>query len=211
MTSENHIRATPSQNAGRRGPAEHARREQIIEAANEHFRHYGYAKTTVADLAKVIGLSTAYIYKFFDSKRAIGEAVCALCLMAIDADLRVIVEEDASASDKLRRYFKELSRSGVELFFHERKLHDIVVAAMEERWQSVDDHKRVMVELLQRIVRDGREAGEFERKTPLDETCQAILLALEPVCHPLLLEQHLDTLEADVSALTNLVLRSLAP
>ncbi len=59
--------------SGQRGPAEHDRREQIIAAANEHFRHYGYNKTTVADLAKAIGLSTAYIYKFFESKRAIGE------------------------------------------------------------------------------------------------------------------------------------------
>ena len=61
---------------GQRGPAEHERRDQIVAAAREHFRHYGYNKTTVADLAKAIGLSTAYIYKFFDSKKAIGEAVC---------------------------------------------------------------------------------------------------------------------------------------
>jgi AcrR family transcriptional regulator len=32
----------------------------------------GYGKTTVADLAKAIGFSKAYIYKFFDSKQAIG-------------------------------------------------------------------------------------------------------------------------------------------
>ena len=66
--------------AGQRGPAEHERREQIITAASAHLRHYGYSKTTVADLARAIGLSTAYIYKFFDSKRAIGEAVCTICL-----------------------------------------------------------------------------------------------------------------------------------
>ena len=52
--------------AGQRGPAEHERREQILGAASEHFRHYGYNKTTVADVAKAIGLSTAYIYKFFE-------------------------------------------------------------------------------------------------------------------------------------------------
>ena len=56
---------------------DHAIRDQIIEAANEHFGHYGYGKTTVSDLAKHIGFSKAYIYKFFDSKHAIGEAICA--------------------------------------------------------------------------------------------------------------------------------------
>ena len=62
--------ATPS-----RGPADHAVRDQIVDAAGEHFSRYGYAKTTVSDLAKSIGFSKAYIYKFFDSKQAIGEAI----------------------------------------------------------------------------------------------------------------------------------------
>ena len=48
---------------GRRGPAEHSIREQIVDAANEHFKHYGYHKTTVADLAKAIGFSKAYIIR----------------------------------------------------------------------------------------------------------------------------------------------------
>src|SRR5258708_20777107 len=95
---------------GRRGPAEHERRDQIITAASEHFRHYGYTKTTVADLAKAIGLSTAYIYKFFDSKKAIGEAVCGICLGEIAAAARAISDEKKPASDRLRRVFLELPR-----------------------------------------------------------------------------------------------------
>ncbi|MCV4640017.1 TetR/AcrR family transcriptional regulator, partial [Escherichia coli] len=41
---------------GQRGPTEHHRREQIIEQANAHFRLYGYRKTSVASLAKSIGV-----------------------------------------------------------------------------------------------------------------------------------------------------------
>ena len=67
--------ALPS-SAPSRGPAEHDVRDQIIEAADKHFSRYGYEKTTVSDLAKAIGFSKAYIYKFFDSKQAIGEAIC---------------------------------------------------------------------------------------------------------------------------------------
>jgi hypothetical protein len=42
---------------------------------------------------KAIGLSTAYIYKFFDSKQSIGEAVCALCLGERTSALEKIVAE----------------------------------------------------------------------------------------------------------------------
>ena len=55
-----------------RGPADHEVRDQIVTAATEHFSRYGYEKTTVSDLAKAIGFSKAYIYKFFESKQAIG-------------------------------------------------------------------------------------------------------------------------------------------
>ncbi len=161
-------------NAGQRGPAEHERRDQIITAANEYFRHYGYNKTTVADLAKAIGLSTAYIYKFFDSKKAIGEAVCSICLANIAAAVRAIAEEPKPASDRLRRMFLELARRGADLFFHDRKMHDIVAAALGEKWQSTAGHDRALQTIVRRVVQDGREAGEFERKTPMDEVCRAI-------------------------------------
>ncbi len=55
----------PSPPSPARGPADHDVRDQIIQAAMEHFAHYGYDKTTVSDLAKSIGFSKAYIYKFF--------------------------------------------------------------------------------------------------------------------------------------------------
>ncbi|HEX4172899.1 MAG TPA: TetR/AcrR family transcriptional regulator [Acetobacteraceae bacterium] len=201
---------TLSPSTGLRGPAEHERREQIIAAADEHFRHYGYSKTTVADLAKAIGLSTAYIYKFFDSKRAIGEAVCDRCLTGIRAKVAAIANEPKPASDRLRRVVLELTRQGAELFFNERKMHDIVASALAERWGSVECNEVELHAVIRRIVQDGRESGEFERKTPVDEACRAILLALEPVKNPLLLERRFDTLEEDAALLAGLVLRSLA-
>ena len=66
--------------AGQRGPIEHGIRDQIVDAAEAHFSRFGYGKTTVADLAKAIGFSKAYIYKFFDSKQAIGKEICVRCL-----------------------------------------------------------------------------------------------------------------------------------
>lgn len=196
---------------GQRGPAEHERREQIITAAGEHFRHYGYTKTTVADLAKAIGLSTAYIYKFFDSKKAIGEAACNICVGEIAAAARIIADEPKPASDRLRRLFLELTKRGAQLFFNDRKMHDIVATAMTEQWQASQSHDSALLEIVRRIVQDGREAGEFERKTPMDETCRAIMLAMEPVRNPILLEQRFDTLEEDAALLASLVLRSLSP
>jgi AcrR family transcriptional regulator len=197
---------------GQRGPAEHERREQILAAADEHFRHYGYAKTTVADLAKAIGVSAAYVYRFFESKQAIGEAVCAMTLARIDDELLGIADDPKrSAADRLRALYRCLADRGIELFFKERRLHDLVTAAVEGRFPSVMRHTQVMLEAATRVVKSGRASGEFEKKTPLDEVCRAIFETLEPFAHPMLLElKEPPELEASVEAVSNLVLRSLA-
>jgi len=207
------MESTSSIERGQRGPVEHERREQIIRAADEHFRRYGYNKTTVADLAKAIGVSGAYVYRFFESKQAIGEAVCTMTLARIDTELlELAADSQQSAANRLRSLYRCLAERGIELFFKERKLHDLVVAAVENRWPSVLQHKATMLQAAQVVVMDGRASGEFERKTPLDEICRAILETLEPFAHPMLLElKEPAELEASVVAVSNLVLRSLAP
>src|SRR5205809_5468610 len=108
-----------------RGPADHDVRDQILEAAGEHFSRYGYDKTTVSDLAKAIGFSKAYIYKFFASKQAIGEMICANCLREIEAKVRAAVDEADRPPEKLRRMFKAIVEVSLRLCFRERKLYEI--------------------------------------------------------------------------------------
>jgi AcrR family transcriptional regulator len=99
-----------------RGPLDHSVREQIVEAAFEHFGHYGYEKTTVAELAKSIGFSKSYIYKFFDSKQAIGEVICANRLELIMAAVLSAIEDAPSASEKLRRLLRRSPRPEASCF-----------------------------------------------------------------------------------------------
>ena len=185
--------------------------EQIVEAAGEHFSHYGYEKTTVSDLAKAIGFSKAYIYKFFDSKQAIGEAICSKTLSAIVAAVEEAVAGASTPTEKFRRMFKTLTATGVNLFFNDRKLHDIAAHSAGEGWPSARAYADRIRQILLDVVREGRATGEFERKTPLDETVHAIYLVVHPYANPLLLQHNLDLIEEAPAQLSNLVLRSLAP
>jgi len=194
-----------------RGPADHTVREQIVEAADEHFSRYGYEKTTVSDLAKAIGFSKAYIYKFFDSKQAIGEAICSKTLSAIVAAVEEAVAGASTPTEKFRRMFKTLVATSASLFFNDRKLYDIAAYSAGEGWPSARAYGKRIREILMEIVREGRETGEFERKTPLDETVHAIFLVVQPYANPLLLQHNLDLIEEAPAQLSNLVLRSLAP
>src|SRR5947208_9842963 len=153
-----------------RGPADHEVRDQIVAAATEHFGRFGYEKTTVSDLAKAIGFSKAYIYKFFESKQAIGEMICGNCLRAIETEVRAAVDEAGRPPEKLRRMFKAIVEASLRLFFRERKLYEIAASAANERWHATVIYEARIQKLLQNIVQEGRHSGDFERKTPLDET-----------------------------------------
>ena len=194
-----------------RGPIDHNVREQILEAAQEHFSHYGFDKTTVSDLAKAIGFSKAYVYKFFDSKEAIGEAICAKTLNAIVAAVEEAMAGASTPTEKFRRMFKTLTSTGASLFFNDRKLHDIAAHSAGEGWPSARAYAERIRQILMEVVREGRETGEFERKTPLDETVHAIYLVVLPYANPLLLQHNLHLIEEAPAQLSNLVLRSLAP
>ncbi|MBO9544594.1 TetR/AcrR family transcriptional regulator [Caulobacter sp.] len=203
--------ALPDAAAGHRGPADHAIRQQIIDAADAHFGRFGYGKTTVADLAKAIGFSKAYIYKFFDSKQAIGEAICAQCLEKILSAALLSAADARSATEKFRKFFSTITLKSTELLFQERLLYDLAANSATEQWPSALGYLARVEETLREIILLGRETGEFERKTPLDETCSAIMLAMQPFMHPLLLEFNLDGLPEAQTRVINLILRSLAP
>lgn len=194
-----------------RGPADHDVRNQIVCAATEHFSRYGYDKTTVSDLAKAIGFSKAYIYKFFESKQAIGESICSNCLSGIEGEIRAAVAEASHPPEKLRRMFKVGIEASLRLFSQDRKLYEIAVSAAMERWQTVIAYEDRLQKLLQEILLEGRASGDFERKTPLDETARAIYLVMRPYLNPLFLQYSFNQAEEAPLHLSSLVLRSLSP
>jgi AcrR family transcriptional regulator len=201
---------TVTNSAPARGPADHDVRTQIVAAATEHFSHYGYEKTTVSDLARSIGFSKAYIYKFFESKQAIGEMICANCLSQIEAEVRAAVNEADHPPEKLRRLFKAIVEASLRLFSQDRKLYEIATSAASERWGATIEYEERIRELLQNVLQEGRQSGDFERKTPLDETVMSIYLVIRPYLNPLLLQHGFDYIDEAPGKLSSLVLRSLS-
>jgi len=200
-----------SSTAPARGPADHEVRSQIVAAATEHFSRYGYEKTAVSDLAKAIGFSKAYIYKFFESKQAIGEMICANCLLEIVGEVRNAVDQADHPPEKLRRMFRAITEASLRLFSRDRKLYEIAASAATEQWQAVRAYEEQVKGLIADILREGRQSGDFERKTPLDETALAVYLVMRPFMNPLLLQYSFDYTAEAPAHLSSLVLRSLSP
>src|ERR1700741_2296365 len=105
-------------------------RARILKEAERLFRVYGYAKTTVADIAKACGMSSANVYRFFASKSQINEAICDLIISDFEARLHKIVVADAPASKRLAQFIELIATHTAETLGDQKKGHGMVVVAM---------------------------------------------------------------------------------
>jgi AcrR family transcriptional regulator len=166
-------------------------RKRILAEAERLFRVYGYSKTTVADIAEVCRMSPANVYRFFESKSAINNALCERMLGEIDEALVAIARLPLAASERLKRFIIELNRWSTENLIDKKKVHEMVMVAMDEGWEAIRAHIQRVTELLATIIEDGIARGEF-RPQDAKHAAKCASTAFAPLCHPVLLAQRMD-------------------
>jgi AcrR family transcriptional regulator len=75
-------------------------------------------------------MSPANVYRFFPSKDAIKESVCMRVMDEVAAIAVVAARTRAPALEKLARLATAVHRHNKTRLVHERRMHDMVVAAM---------------------------------------------------------------------------------
>jgi AcrR family transcriptional regulator len=188
-------------------------RARIIEAAEALFRRLGFAKTAVADIAAELGMSPANVYRFFASKNAIVEAICRRCLSELDERAWATARSRAPAATRMERLFLEIFNYHKDNLIVEKRVHDIVLVAMENNWDAIEAHTEAMRTVIEVILRDGIEAGEFEPVEPR-ATSELIKRSMLAFCHPLMVAEGLqgsDDVENDARESIRFLLRAITP
>src|SRR5207248_2820903 len=137
-------------------------RARILLTAERLFREIGYQKTTVADIAKVLKMSPANVYRFFDSKKAIHEAVARRLMGEVEQAIEVIAGKPGSATQRLREMLMTIHYMNSERYVGDSKLHEMVAIAMEEDWEVCGAHMERITETVAAVIADGAASSEFE-------------------------------------------------
>jgi AcrR family transcriptional regulator len=186
---------------------------RIVAVAEALFRQIGFAKTTVADIAAKLEMSPANVYRFFPSKDAIVEAICRRCLAEVEEQAWQIARSKAPAGERIERLILGILAYHKENLITEQRVNDMVLAAIEHSWDTIRAHKQTMGSVVELIIRDGVEAGDFE---PVDPRQTAGLIMRSVICftHPLMLQQCIDEgedVEAETRASVRFLLRAITP
>jgi AcrR family transcriptional regulator len=184
-------------------------RKRMLAEAERLFRVYGYSKTTVADIAEACRMSSANIYRFFESKSAINNAICERCLAEGEAALVGIARLPLPASERLKRFIIELNRRSLEDLIDKKKVHEMVMVAMDERWEAIRAHIHRVSDLVATIIRDGIAGGEF-RQQDVKRAAECASTAFAPLWHPVMLAQSMDDPEkATASEMAEFIISAL--
>ncbi|OHV85112.1 TetR/AcrR family transcriptional regulator [Rhizobium sp. LCM 4573] len=156
---------------------------RILDAAERLFRHYGYTKTNVADIARELGMSPANIYRFFSSKADIHQALAKRMLEASYQAALANAGRPVSAAERLRDHILQQHRITLETMIDEQKVHEMVVIAIEQQWPVIEEHLERIRALIAVLIREGVEAGEF-RDQDVELASENFMSSMVILCHP---------------------------
>ncbi|HTQ14893.1 MAG TPA: TetR/AcrR family transcriptional regulator [Rhizomicrobium sp.] len=188
-------------------------RTQIIEAAKKRFSHFGYTKTTMAEIASDCSMSPGNLYRFFPGKLDIAEAIASEDYEThLTQARKLAIAPNKDGRQRLHDLlFEELRRTYHKLEKDPRVLEMANVIGHERpqfvNWMLANERK-ILVELLE----ESERRGEFVPPGDKDEIAEMIQSATMKFRYPQLWSKlTLPKLERELEGVLNLLIEGLCP
>ena len=137
-------------------------KNQILCKSEERFSHYGFNKTTMAEIAKDCEMSAANLYRYFENKEEIGVYVAEQCMKEKEHLFRDILQNTGlSAAEMLEKITVEELRYLYNEIDKNHKILELVQFISENRIDIVDSHVQRKKALIAEIMANGNRSGEF--------------------------------------------------
>src|SRR5258708_29472566 len=157
--------------------------DRIVAAAEDVLRRFGPAKATVVDVARLLGVSHAAVYRHVATKAELRDLVVGRWVEATMPSLRAIASRSGPAPRRLRRLIDALvvvkrrrAADDPELFAAYR--------TMSAHAQShVAAHIEELIKLAAMVIRSGVKEGTLRAVDPV-AAARAVLFATTKFHHP---------------------------
>ncbi|GAS82961.1 TetR family transcriptional regulator [Paenibacillus amylolyticus] len=159
-------------------------KEQIISATQETIRRFGAAKTSVTDVAKLLGVSHGTIYRHYASKKELLEGVTEQWLKdEIITPLTSVTEDENNAREgiyHLKVYIETLIHLKRHYAESDPELFEMYARVTQESADLIRKHVEHLILHLSEIIRQNHQFKFSDPKV----TATAILHATARFHHP---------------------------
>lgn len=186
-------------------------RTAILSAAMARILHYGYGKTTMAEIASDCCMSAGNIYRFFNGKVEIAEALARRHHDELLQEYaRIAADKKRSASERLYDARHMLMERSFHMLEKGDKLLEVAEVLSQERPLYMNEEMAQERIHLVKILEDGVESGEF---APLDDpnfTAEMIQSATMKFSYPQMFSRlNLERLERELRGVMEIILLGL--
>lgn len=184
-------------------------KENILNTAEDVILRFGPKKANVQDIARALNVSHPAIYRHYESKAKLWDAVAERWLERISVPRNDILNESISADTKLYRWLVELFESKRKSVINDPELFANYTALVAESSEVLQQHITSLIQDIHGIIIDGINEDIFDIVNP-DQTAAAILNAFTRFHHPAHMNKWQNPdINKDFDAVWNLILKGI--
>jgi len=173
-----------------------ATRSRIIAAADQMIQEKGAISFTMSDLATAAGMSPSNLYRFFDSKDALAEAMAGEWFAELQVIMEALVSADMPVEEKLYQFFAQRLVVKRARYADDPGLFESYMELGDEHFEVIKGYVDLADHYMASILAEAMDEGYF-KGLELDAVVSLVNTMMQPFCNPKLMMQmmHLATEE----------------
>ncbi len=171
-----------------------ATRLRIIAAADRMIQDRGAISFTMSDLATAVGMSPSNLYRFFENKDALAEAMAGEWFAELLVIMEDLVSADMPVEEKLYQFFAKRVVIKRARYEDDPELFESYMELGNEHFDVIKGYVDLADHYMASILAEAMEKGYF-KGLELDAVVSLVNTMMQPFCNPQLMMQmmHLAT------------------
>ncbi|WP_425808139.1 TetR/AcrR family transcriptional regulator [Desulfitobacterium sp. Sab5] len=181
-------------------------KEIILNATEEVIRRFGPEKANISDVAKSLKVSHAAIYRYYNGKTALWNAVTERWLTNIHVHSNDILKEDNTADIKLFHFLEDFVEAKRRSAINDPEMFANYIKLAQSSMEVIEKSKEDGINRIKEIIVQGIKEGIFFVEFP-HQAAINVYLATSVFIHPNSFED--PNRNQNIESVVNLLIRGL--
>ncbi len=158
-------------------------KETILNATEEIIRRFGPDKANITDVAKLLKVSHAAIYRYYDGKTALWNAVTERWLTRLHAPSNNILKEDSPADVKLSNLLEGFVEAKHHSSINDPEMFANYIKLAQRSTEVIKKGIEEGINSIEKVIVQGITEGIFFTESPYQEA-RSVYLATSVFINP---------------------------
>ncbi|WP_088189687.1 TetR family transcriptional regulator [Desulfosporosinus sp. FKA] len=158
-------------------------KEIILNATEEVIRRFGPDKANITDVAKLLKVSHAAIYRYYNGKAALWNAVTERWLANLHAPSKSILKEDSPADIKLFHLLEDFAEAKRRSAINDPEMFANYIKLAQNSMQVIEKGIEDGINQIKEVIEQGITEGIFFIEFPY-QAARSVYLATSVFIHP---------------------------